>query len=50
MIFGHRMFNETVSDSYWILIGLLLCCCFPAVFSIKTASQQQPCSNPSAIW
>jgi hypothetical protein len=33
---------EAVSDSYQLLIGLLLCCCFPAVLSIKTAGQQQP--------
>jgi hypothetical protein len=33
---------EAVSDSFQLLIGLLLYCCFPAVFSIKTAGQQQP--------
>jgi len=36
---------DMVSDSYQILIGLLLCCCFPDVFRGKTASQQQPSSN-----
>jgi len=33
---------EAIPGSFQILIGLLLCCCFHAVFSIKTASQQQP--------
>jgi hypothetical protein len=37
---------DMVSDSYQILIGLLLCCCFPDVFWGK----QQASSNPAATW
>jgi len=36
---------DAIPDSYQLLIGLLLCCCFLAVFLLKTARKQQENSN-----